>query len=35
MKIGEDILHGQITAVDDYSQSAYDLWFHENGLLIV
>jgi hypothetical protein len=35
MEIGDDILHSQITAVDDYSQSAYDHWFHENGLLIV
>lgn len=30
-----DILHRQITAVGDYSQSAYDHWFDVSGLPIV
>jgi hypothetical protein len=28
----DDILHSQITAVGDYSQSVYDHWFHVSGL---
>ncbi len=28
----DDILHRKITAVDDYSQSPYDHWFHVSSL---
>lgn len=34
LKIGDDILHRQITEVDDKSQSAYDYRFHVKCLLV-
>ena len=34
-QIGDDVLHRQVTAVDDDSQCAYDHWFHVSYLPIV